>query len=516
MNFTLLDYIVIVLFFALALFILIRFSTKSETVKDYFLAGQKLPWWIIGVALLATGISTEQTVGVTGRGFKIGLGICSYQWMGSIALVIISLFFLPKFLRAGIVTIPEYLEYRYNGFTRGLMAIAILIVYVLGPMATATYLGAEAFESFLGIDRDFMFWVIACSSALFILYGGLSAVVWTDLVFVGAVVLSCTLVTVYGLVELGGFENFSRLSEGRLHAILPADNPDLPWTSVFFGGLWIAHIYFWGFNQFTTQRAFAASSLSDGQKGMLLTATILLFYSFILIFPGIIAFELYGDSIPHEDYAFTTLVKQLLPTGLKGFVFAAMFGGVIASLNNMFNSASSIFTLDVYQRFINKDAAESTLLKVARISTVFFMFCTALYAHFLPDVHNFFATSEGGYDYVQTLWGVISPSIVAIFLVGFLSPKTPPIAAIVALILNPIVYISMLKVLPETLSGTNKMGITFLVIVAIMIFVTLLAPLPKPAEVPDKTNVRFERNLLVFIWGIFIVIVTSALYVIFL
>ena len=512
MHFTFLDYAIIVLFFGLAIFISLRFSKKNATVSDYFLAGQKLPWWVIGFALLATGISAEQTVGVAGEGYRIGLGISSFQWMGSIALVIVALFFLPKFLRAGIMTIPEYLEYRYNSTTRAMVATMTLLVYILGPMATVTYLGAEAFESFFNVQKEYFYLLITISSAFFILYGGLSSVVWTDLIFVSAVLISCTLVTVLGMIEIGGLDRFAELADNRLHAILPASNPDLPWTSVFFGGLWIAHIYFWGFNQFTTQRAFAAKSLSDGQKGMLLTSTMLLFYSFILVFPGIIAYELYGPSIiTHEDLAFPTLVKNLLPAGLKGFVFAAMFGGVIASLNNMFNSASSIFTLDLYKRFLRSDASDALLVKVGRISTFFFIICAALFA---PVIGSFI--SEGGYNYLQTLWGVITPAIVAIFLMGFLSPKTPSAAAILALVCNPIIYISALNILPQTLSELNKMGITFLAIIAMMVFVTFLAPLKTPNEMPEKNNVRFERNLLVFVWGIFIVILTASLYTIFL
>lgn len=512
MHFTFLDYAIIVLFFGLAIFISLRFSKRNATVSDYFLAGQKLPWWVIGFALLATGVSAEQTVGVAGEGYRIGLGISSFQWMGSIALVIVALFFLPKFLRAGIMTIPEYLEYRYNSTTRAMVATMTLLVYILGPMATVTFLGAEAFESFFNVEKEYFYLLITISSAFFILYGGLSSVVWTDLIFVSAVLISCTLVTVLGLIEIGGLAKFTELAGNRLHAILPADSPDLPWTTVFFGGLWIAHIYFWGFNQFTTQRAFAASSLSEGQKGMLLTSTMLLFYSFILVFPGIIAYELYGPSvITHEDLAFPTLVKNLLPAGLKGFVFAAMFGGVIASLNNMFNSASSIFTLDLFKRFIRRDASDAMLVKVGRISTFFFIICAAVFA---PVIGNFM--SEGGYNYLQTLWGVITPAIVAIFLLGFLSPKTPSIAAILALICNPIIYISALNILPETLSELNKMGITFLAIIAVMVFVTFLTPLKTPKEMPEKNNVRFERNLLVFVWGIFIIILTASLYTIFL
>lgn len=520
MHFIFLDYAIIVLFFGLAIFISLHFSKKNATVSDYFLAGQKLPWWVIGFALLATGISAEQTVGVAGEGYRIGLGISSFQWLGSIALVIVALFFLPKFLRAGIMTIPEYLEYRYNSATRAIVAIMTLLVYILGPMATVTYLSAEAFESFFSIRKEYVYLLITISSAFFILYGGLSSVVWTDLIFVSAVLISCTLVTVLGLIEIGGLDKFADLADNRLHAILPANNPDLPWPTVFFGGLWIAHIYFWGFNQFTTQRAFAASSLSEGQKGMLLTSTMLLFYSFILVFPGIIAYELYGPSvITHEDLAFPTLVKNLLPAGLKGFVFAAMFGGVIASLNNMFNSASSIFTLDLFKRFIKKNASDGMQVKVGRLSTFFFIICAAVFA---PVVGNFMSQggfmsdAEGGYNYLQTLWGVITPSIVAIFLVGFLSPKTPGIAAILALISNPVIYISALKLLPKTLSELDKMGITFLAILAIMIFVTFLSPLKTPHVMPEKNNVRFERNLLVFVWGIFIVILTASLYTIFL
>ncbi len=512
MSLSFIDFVAFGIFFLLVVFIAVKTWHKTNTVEDYFLAGRNLPWWVIGFALLATGISTEQTVGITGEGFRIGLAIASYQWLASVSLVVISLFILPKFLRAGISTIPEYLQYRYNKTARVIMGSFVLVVYILAPMASVMYSGALAFETFFKIEKIYFVWAIGISSAIFIIRGGLSTVVWTDLVFVSGVMISMLLITAFGLNKMGGFETFSKLADGRLHAILPADSEDMPWPSVFLGGLWIAHFFYWGFNQFTTQRAFASQTLSVGQKGMLLTASILLVYAFILIFPGIIAYELYAKDILHENQAFPVLLSKLLPPGLKGFAYAALFGGVLASLNNMFNSASSLFTLDIYQTIINPKAGNKELVMVGRISTAILILICCVYA---PNLHYFVQFFKGGiYEYLQTIWGVISPGIVAVFIVGFLSPKTPPLAGVIGLLMNPIIYVAINLVFPHFSEHIN-IALTFLILIAIMLAISIYQPLLTPQEMPEKNNIKFERNLMVFIWGIFIILIVIALYVIF-
>ncbi|MFQ3575463.1 MAG: sodium/solute symporter, partial [Cytophagales bacterium] len=392
------------------------------------------------------------------------------------------------------------------------MAVLILILYILGPMASVLYSGAIAFQTFFGIDHIYFVQAIGLTSALFIIRGGLSSIVWTDLVFVAGVLISMTLVTVLGLLNVGGFENFVAESEGRLHTVRPADSREMPWPSVFLGGLWVAHLFYWGFNQFTTQRAFAAKTLSEGQKGMLFTASILIIYSFLLIIPGIISFEIFGDLNEDQDHAFPLLMGKLLPVGLKGFVFAAMFGGVLASMNNMLNSSASLFTLDVYKAKFKPNQSDQHYVYVGRICTCTLIIVSTIYA---PNINAFVKYFNGSiYEYLQTVWGAVSPSVVAVFVFGMLFWKMPAIAAKVSLLSNPMIYVSLIYFFPD-LSELTYLGVAFLLNIFLISIITIVAPLKQKVIMPEKNNVKFERNLLVFVWGIFIVVFVLSIYILF-
>lgn len=216
---------------------------KPDTIEEYFLAGRKLPWWLIGCALQATGISTEQTVAIIGLRSRLGFAVSSYQLLASISLVIIFLIILPIYLRVGINTIPEYLEYRFDRTTRVLTSFLILILYILGPLGSVLYSGAMIFETFFGINKLFFVQIIGLTSALFIIRGAYRLSVWTDLFFVSSVMLSMAIITILGIIHIGGFEDFSLKSDGRLHSFRPIDSKEMPWPSVFLGGIWVAHFF---------------------------------------------------------------------------------------------------------------------------------------------------------------------------------------------------------------------------------------------------------------------------------
>ena len=369
MSFQPLDIVTFVGFLLAVVGISLYASRGRRDAADYFLAGRSLPWWLIGFSLIASNISTEHFVGMAGRGYELGLAIASYEWMAAVTLVLVGLFFLPRFLAAGIYTIPEYLEYRYDRRTRTLMAAFIMAAYVLVALATVLYSGALALESIFGIDTGLGIWLIGILAGGYTIYGGLRAVVWSDLIQGVALLLGGVAVTLLGFRALGGVGPFLEAADGKLHTVLPWNHPEMPWLAVFVGGLWIPNLFYWGLNQFITQRTLAARSLADGQRGIFLAGFIKLAIPFIIVFPGIMAAELFADQVTHPDQAYPVMMRELLPAGLTGAMFAALFGAVMSSLDSMLNSAATIFSVDLYKRHLRPEASSRRLMAVGRTAT---------------------------------------------------------------------------------------------------------------------------------------------------
>ena len=342
MMWTLWDGVSFVLFLAAVIGVSLYASRHERTDEDYFLAGRGLTWPLIGISLIASNISTEQFVGMAGAGFgQAGLAVASYEWVAAATLVFVALVLLPRFLRLGIYTMPEFLEHRYGPVPRTIMAVYMLAAYVGVAIAAVLYSGAIGLEAIFGLDVVAGIWLIGALAGAYTVYGGLKAVVWSDLLQGTALLVGGAIVAVVGLGYVGGLRAFLSVNEAKLHLVLPADHPDLPWTALLLG-IWIPNVFYWGFNQFITQRTLAARTLADGQRGMLFAAGLKLVVPFIVVFPGIMAFQLFGAEIDHGDQAYPVLISRLLPAGLRGVLFAALFGAVMSSLDSMLNSASSI------------------------------------------------------------------------------------------------------------------------------------------------------------------------------
>lgn len=493
------------LFIAFVVGVSLYASRKEESGEDYFLAGRRLSWWLIGFSLIASNISTEHFVGQAGRGFEIGLAIASYEWMAAVTLVIVAFFFLPHFLRSGIYTMPEYLEYRFDVVTRTVMATFMMVAYVLVALATVLYSGALALEAVFGVDTLVGIWAIGILAGLYTVYGGLKAVVWSDLIQGIALILGGVLVTVLGFRAVGGVDAFFELGADKLHTVLPWNHPEMPWVAVFIGGLWIPNLFYWGLNQFITQRTLGARSLKDGQRGVVLAAALKLIIPFIIVFPGIMAAELYGDTLTNPDQAYPVMIRDILPAGLTGIMFAALFGAVMSSLDSMLNSAATIFTIDLYQRHIRKgEANPARLVRVGRIATAVLVVVGCLWA---PVV----AQAGSVYQYIQMFWGFISPGIVAAFFFGIFWKKTPAVAAWGGMLLGIPVYGLLLWQLPQV-AFLHHMMITFLVIAAFMTAVTLARPLASPVIMPDAKAIDMTGCRWAKAGGVVVVLATVALY----
>ncbi|MYK68576.1 MAG: sodium/solute symporter [Gammaproteobacteria bacterium] len=476
MTFQPLDLAAFAGFLALVVGVSLYASRGRHDAAGYFLAGRNLPWWLIGFSLIASNISTEHFVGMAGRGYDLGLAIASYEWMAAVTLVLVGLFFLPRFLQAGIYTIPEFLEYRYDARTRTLMAAYIMAAYVLVALATVLYSGALALESIFGLDIGAGIWLIGILAGGYTIYGGLKAVVWSDLIQGVALLLGGVLVTVLGFRAIGGVEPFLAAAEGKLHTVLPWNHPEMPWLAVFIGGLWIPNIFYWGLNQFITQRTLAARSLADAQRGICLAGLIKLLIPFIYVFPGL--------------------------------MFAALFGAVMSSLDSMLNSAATIFSVDIYKRHLRPHASSRRLMTVGRVTTAVLALIGCLWAPLVARAGSVF-------EYIQMFWGFISPGIVAAFLFGLFVPRTPPRAAFGGMVLGVPVYGLLLWLLPEV-AFLHHMAITFLVICAFMLAVTRARPLAEARTLPrseaavDLTPAPGGR-----LWAGGVIAGAAALYIVF-
>lgn len=507
MELTIWDGLCFFAFLGLVIGVSLYASRKEESSEDYFLAGRNLSWGLIGFSLIASNISTEHFVGMAGAGFgEAGLAIASYEWIAAVALVIVGLFLLPLYLRLGIYTMPEYLEHRYGAPARTLMAIYMMTAYVGVAMAAVLYSGALGLRAVFGMDLYAGIWLIGIFAGAYTIYGGLKAVVWSDLLQGTALLLGGLTVALIGLSRVGGLGEFLARNSGKLHMSLPAGHSEIPWTALLLG-IWIPNFFYWGCNQFITQRTLGSRSLRDGQMGIMLAASIKLMIPFIIVFPGIMALQLYGDQIVNGDEAYPILIKNLLPAGLRGILFAALFGAVMSSLDSMLNSAASIFTMDLYRRHLRPDAGSRQLVRVGRLATAVFVLAACALA---PLPGEF----EGVFRYIQMFWGFISPGVVAAFLFGMLFRRAPLQAAMSAMLLGIPVYGTLLWLLPGT-AFLNHMAVTFLVLVGVMGLWTTLKPLPEPVRMTAKSRLNLTPSRPARILGALIIAAVVLLYILF-
>lgn len=501
------DVVAFCAFLAAVIGISLYASRREKSDEDYFLAGRSLTWPLIGFSLIASNISTEHFVGMAGRGYELGLAIASYEWMAAVTLVIVAIFFLPRFLRAGIYTMPEYLEYRYNATARAIMAIFMMLAYVFVALASVLYAGSVALESVFSIDPVVGIWLIGGTAAIYTIYGGLKAVVWSDLLQGVALLLGGILVTVLGFIAIGGVGPFRDAAADKLHVVLPWNHPEMPWLAVFIGGLWIPNLFYWGLNQFITQRTLGARSLAEGQNGIFLAAGLKLLIPFIIIFPGIMAAELFPDRVGIADQAYPVMIREILPAGLTGLMFAALFGAVMSSLDSMLNSAATIFTVDLYKRHWYRGVVRPRhFVKVGRIATAVLVVVGCLWAPIVGSMGSVF-------QYIQMFWGFISPGIVATFLFGLFSSRTPPAASIGAMIMGIPIYGFLLWALPEV-AFLHHMMITFLVLAAFMAVMTRLRPLTEPKKL-RVSNLDLQPAGHARWIGAALIAATMSLYIIF-
>lgn len=597
-----LDLVIFFVFIACVIALgLYKSKGEGKDSESFFLAGRGLKWWLIGVSLIAANISSEQFVGMSGQAADyLGMAIGSYEWMAAITLVVVAFFFLPYFLKTGIFTMPHFLEHRYNTASRTLMSICMMVILIGVSLTGVIYAGAltmsELFAGhpMLGFSLAGWCWVIGVIAALYVAAGGLNASAWADLIqgialIIGGAIISYLAISKLGatpVAELtagsvnprdvadsaGGLSKLFALNPDKFNMILPRGDRHIPWTALIIG-LWIPNFYYWGLNQYITQRILGSSSLKEGQKGIVFAAAMKLLIPFIVVVPGIIAFNLYSKDladaqertnqraiqkelgsaasvtmfkvsddwklahpelaaqiVAHNekveasgrpvketeiqsgykfDASLNLMIKKILPpgSGLVGFVLAALLGAIVSSLAAVLNAASTIFTIDIYQKYLNPKSSQKGLVGCGRVCVGVFALTGCFLAPLLDQFGSIF-------KYIQEFQGYVSPGILAVFVFGLINRRAPGIAGVVGLLLNPVLYFLMANLAPG-IAFLDRMAICFFTVIAVMWLIGVIKPLPQPVEFKTNTRLNLETSGGAKLAGIGVVVVTVILYIIF-
>lgn len=464
------DYIVFLFYFIIVAtygYWVYRRKKKASTTAshDYFLAEGSLTWWAIGASLIASNISAEQMIGMSGNGFKMGLAISTYEWMAAATLMIVAIFFIPVYLKNKIYTMPQFLNQRYNSTVAMIMAVFWLLLYVVVNLTSILYLGALAIHAISGLPL-YLCMIFLAGFAIIITLGGMKVIGYTDVIQVFFLIVG-GLATTYLALSLvaekfgttGVFNGLKLLTDkanDHFHMILKQDNPNymsLPGLTVLIGGMWIVNLNYWGCNQYITQRALGAD-LKTARSGILFAAFLKLLMPVIVVLPGIAAYVLYQNGGFHDemmlngeivqDNAYPTMLNLLGP-GLKGLAFAALTAAVVASLAGKANSIATIFTLDIYKKKINPGATEKKMVGIGKIAVVLALIVGVVIAPFMG------IDKKGGFEFIQEYTGFVSPGIFAMFILGFFWKKTTSNAALFATI-GGFAFSIVFKLLPKVMN----------------------------------------------------------------
>ncbi|MBR4053063.1 MAG: sodium/solute symporter [Alistipes sp.] len=538
-GFAMIDYAIFVLYIILLVglgFFLSRSKDgKEKSSSDYFLAGNTLTWWAVGASLIAANISAEQFIGMSGSAFASGIAIAAYELMAAATLIVVGKFLLPVMIERKIFTIPQFLRERYNWGVGLAFSIFWLFLYVFINLTSVAWLGALAIKQILGIpaapgmlmgmEVDMTLMVIILIlfiiAGIYSIYGGLASVAWTDVMQVtflvggGLITAYFALDFIAGSLDIQGGalgalqEIMSKLGaiEGDRHFnLVVTRNPaienitadpyfDIPGIVVIVGALWLTNLGYWGFNQYIIQKGLAAKSLSEAKKGMIFAAFLKILIPFIVCIPGVCAYyimtqepELYqslAGEITRSDDAYPFLIRNFTPVVVKGLSFAALAAAVISSLASMFNSTSTIFTMDIYKQFINKEASDKKLVSVGRLTSVAALVLAVI------AVYPIMGAADQAFQIIQEYSGFVYPGVVVIFGLGLLWKRASGVAAVVAAI-GTFAFSVLFKFMMPEVPFLLRMGYVFIALVILFITLSLLSKKTVKADVLDEHTVKTQ------------------------
>ena len=545
-GFALADYLVfglyIVILVGLGLFLSRGKKGQEKSSSDYFLAGNTLTWWAVGASLIAANISAEQFIGMSGSAYRSGIAMAAYELMAALTLIIVAKFLLPVMIERKIFTIPQFLRERYNWGVGLAFSIFWLFLYVFINLTSVAWLGALAIKMILGLPAvngvllgmnvDFttltIILILFLVAGTYSIYGGLASVAWTDVMQVtflvgGGLITAFAALNVIGdalHIEGGAFGAFAEIyshlgtieGDRHFHLIVSrndaianiVDDPyfDIPGIVVIVGALWISNIGYWGFNQYIIQKGLAAKNLNEAKKGMLFAAALKLLIPFIVCIPGVCAFyiingtyngvpvyeqlsDLLSGTIARSDDAYPFLIRNFTPVVVKGLSFAALAAAVISSLASMFNSTSTIFTMDIYKQLINPQASEKRLVNVGRLTSISALLLA------LIAVYPIMGGADQAFQVIQEYSGFVFPGVVVIFGLGLLWKRASSLAAVVTAI-GTFVFSILFKFMMPDVPFLLRMGYVFACLAVLFISISLLSKKAIPAKTQDAATIRTQ------------------------
>ncbi len=532
------DYVVFCIYFVLiagyGYWVYQRKRSVNKDTRGFFLAEGSLTWWAIGASIIASNISSEHFIAMSGSGFAMGLAIASYEWIAAATLIIVAVFFLPVYVKNKIYTMPQFLSVRYNDTVSSVMTVFWLLTYVLVNLTSIFFLGASAIETISGIPFNVCIVGLAVFSVIITL-GGMKVIGYTDVVQV-IILIAGGLVTCYLAMQLvsdrlhsGGVINaFGTLRSqagDHFHMIFAKGSKFydiLPGISLLAGGMWVNNLNYWGCNQYIVQRALGAD-INTGRSGLIFAAFLKLLIPLIVVIPGIASYVLYQQGYFHAemadaagvlkpDHAYPVLMN-ILPSGLKGLAFAALTAAIVASLAGKSNSIATIYTLDIYKKYIHTEASERRMIVIGRWAVILSALIAVVIA---PSLRSF----DQVYQFIQEYVGFISPGVFAIFLLGLFWKKTTSPAALTAAVLT-IPLSVVFKFLPE-LTGNliapipflNRMMWVFVICVALMVIITLAGTRTESTSIQTNRQM-FRVNTSFMVSSVLICGILAALYIVF-
>jgi SSS family solute:Na+ symporter len=496
---------------------------KMNSSDDYFLGGRSLSGIVIAASMLMTNISTEHLIGMNGSSYKNGFIIIAWEVTSALALVVAALYFIPKYLRMGLTTIPEYLEKRFDGVTRSLIALFLVVSFVVTLLPIVLYTGAINLESIfnisevLGVTQSEGLWItvvaIGVIGSLYAIFGGLKAVSISDLIMGYGLMIGGLMIPVFALYSIGDGNIFTGLAKVFHHApekfnVVGAKDSVMPF-GVLFTGLIINQLYFWGMNQTIIQRALGAKNLKEAQKGLLFTGVLKILVPLVIVLPGVIGFYYFGDSMyANQDYVYPALIKKVLPVAFVGFFAAVVMGAVLSTFNAVLNSAATIFSIDVYKRLLKKDASEKRLVWVGRTTSTTLAVFAILSA---PLVAN---APEGLYQLLQQLNGIFFIPIASIMIAGFFIKNISAAGAKTALFFGLIFYITTTFILKVNIHFIHIWGIEFVLNMIIMFIMSYFYPRTTFNDKADALKVDMHSWKYAYHLSAVLVVVTIAIYIV--
>ena len=520
-----LDYIIFATYVLIIVFFGLWFSRtkkgEEKSSNDYFLASRSLTWWVIGGSLIASNISAEQFIGMSGSGYAIGLAIAAYEWIAAVALIIVGKYFLPIFLNKKIYTMPQFLTMRFDKRVSTSLAVFFLLLYVFVNLTSVSYLGALAILKINGFSQDYLVYIIIllfCLASLLSLWGGLKSVAYTDIIQV-IFLIGGGLVTSYaGLTAVAAKFGGSGFIDGlkilydkaplKFDLILSPDNPqyhNLPGIAVLLGFMLLTNIGYWGLNQFIIQRGLAAKSINEARRGVIFAGYLKLLIPLIVVIPGIIVF-VSGADIAKPDEAYPWLLRNYVPMGIRGLTLAALIAAIVSTLASLINSTSTIFTLDIFRNYFNNNASEHVLVRTGRISGLAAVLIATMTAPMLTSL-------DQAFQYIQEFTGFIYPAIIVIYFIGLFWKQATSIAALwVAIICLPLSV--ALKFIYPDLPFMDRMGFVFIMLSVIAVVVSLADNKNKiTSALPDTINIRKLNWIGFSMIGIGVIMVAASLFI---